>query len=94
MRKEMQVVQVQINEVESAVKASSALHEKLDELIAFVGAHPHFQKQQEPSKVAQGSQQAMGGKGRKAMKNMMPMELHLELLQELVRAQNKRGVYW
>ena len=34
MRKEMQVVQVQINEVESAVKASSALHEKLDELIA------------------------------------------------------------
>ena len=58
MRKEMQVVQVQINEVESAVKASSALHEKLDELIAFVGAHPHFQQHQEPSKVAQGSQAA------------------------------------
>ena len=59
MRKEMQVVQVQINEVESAVKASSALHEKLDELIAFVGAHPHFQQHQEPSKVhGQGSRAA------------------------------------
>ena len=59
MRKEMQVVQVQINEVESAVKASSRAHEKLDELIAFVGAHPHFQQHQEPSKVhGQGSQAA------------------------------------
>ena len=31
-------------------------------------------------KIAQGSQLARGGKGRKAWKNMMPKKLHRELL--------------
>ena len=31
-------------------------------------------------KIAQGSTQAKGGKGRKANKNMMPRELHKEIL--------------
>ena len=31
-------------------------------------------------KIAQGSRQAKGGRGRKANKNMMPQELHEEML--------------
>ena len=36
-------------------------------------------------KIAQGSRQAAGGKGRKARKNMMPYDLQAELMMEALR---------